>query len=141
MQRVLITVAAIGFHDDFVVRRLHIGIHDGYMTRLAHGEQAGFGVCIIIAALLRHRGTVRGHGVAARVQLPHLVRGVISEIVGLHAGELTLGQRYHTVIAGLRIGQDPIGVRTVHAVFALVRGWGTVDEQLELELFVLVDGT
>ena len=93
------------------------------MTRLAHSEQAGFGVCIIIAALLRHRGTVRGHGVAARVQLPHLIRGSVGETVGLHAGELTLGQRYHTVVSDRLIGlNDLIGVRIVHAVFALVRG-------------------
>ena len=92
------------------------------MTRRAHGERAGFGICIIAATLLRHCGTVRRHGVAARVQLPHLIRGVVGESVGLHAGELTLGQRYHTVIAGLRIKQDLIGVRIVHAVFALVRG-------------------
>ena len=57
--------------------------------------------------------------------------------VGLHAGELTLGQRYHIVIAGPRIIQGLIGVRTVHAVFALARGWGTVDEQLELELLFM----
>ena len=93
------------------------------MTRLAHGEQAGFGVCTIAATLLRHWGTVRGHSVVARVQLPHLVHGVISEIVGLHAGKLSLGQHYHTVVSGLRIGlNDLIGVHIVHAVFALVRG-------------------
>ena len=111
------------------------------MTRRTHGERAGFGICIIAATLLRHWGTVRGHGVAARVQLPHRVPGVISEIVGLHAGELTPGQRYHIVVSGLRIGRnDLIGGHIVHAVFALVRGWGIVDEQLELELFVRVDG-
>ena len=93
------------------------------MTRRTHGERAGFGVCTIAATLLRHWGTVREHGVAARVQLSHLVRGVISEIVGLHAGELTPGQLYHTVVSGRHIGlNDPIGGHIVHAVFALVRG-------------------
>ena len=53
---------------------------------------------------------------------------------------MTLGQRYHTVIVGLRIELNLIGVRIVHAVFTLVRIFGTVDEQLELELFVRVDG-
>ena len=110
------------------------------MARLSHGKRVGFGVCIIAAALLRHWGTVRGHGVAAGIQLTHRILGVVSERVGLHAGELTLGQRYHTVVSGLLIGLDLIGVRIVHAVFALVRGRGTVDEQLELELFVRFDG-
>ena len=59
----------------------------------------------------------------------------------MHAGKLTPGQLYHTVVFGRRIGvNDLIGVRIVHAVFALVRIFGTVDEQLELELFVRVDG-
>ena len=141
MQRVLIAFAAIGFHDAFVVRWFHIGIHDGHVARLSHGERAGFGVCIIVATLLRHWGTVRGHGVVAGIQLPHRILGVISEIVGLHTGKLTPGQLYHTVVFGRRIGvNDLIGVRIVHAVFALVRIFGTVDEQLELELFVRVDG-
>jgi len=140
MQRVLIADDATGFHDALVVRRLHIGIHDGHVTRRPHGERAGFGVCTIAATLLRHWGTVRGHGVAARVQLPHPICGAVSEIIGLDAGELTLGQRYHTVIVGLRIELNLIGVRIVHAVFTLVRIFGTVDEQLELELFVRVDG-
>ena len=123
MQRVLITVAAIGFHDALVVRWFHIGIHDGYVARLSHGKRAGFGVCIIVAILLRHWGTVRGHGVVAGVQLPHLIRGVISEIVVLHAGELTLGQLYHIAVSGRHIAlNDLIGGRIVHAVFAPVRG-------------------
>ena len=111
------------------------------MTRRTHGERAGFGVCIIAATLLCHWGTVRGHGVVAGIQLTHRVPGVVGETVVLHAGELTPGQLYHTVVFDRHIGiNDLIGVRIVHAVFALVRGWGTVDEQLELELFVLVDG-
>ena len=123
MQRVFIAVAAIGFHDALVVRRLHIGIHDGHVTRRAHGERVGFGVCTIAAILLRHWDTVRGHGVATRIQLTHLIYGAVSEIIGLDAGELPFGQRNHTVIAGLQIGlDDVIGGRIVHAVFALVRG-------------------
>ena len=93
------------------------------MTRLAYGERTGFGICIIAATLLRHRGTVRGHGVATRIQLTHLIYGAVSEIIGLYAGELPFGQRNHTVIAGLQIGLDDlIGVRIVHAVFAPVQG-------------------
>ena len=93
------------------------------MTRRAHGERAGFGVCTIAAILLRHWGTVRGHGVVARVQLPHLILGVISEIVVLHAGKLTPVQLYHTVVFGRHIGMnDLLSGHIVHAVFAHVRG-------------------
>ena len=93
------------------------------MTRRTHGERAGFGVCIIVVAVLRHWGTVRGHGVATRIQLTHLIYGAVSEIIGLDAGELPFGQRNHTVIDGLLIiEQGLIGGRIVHAVFALVRG-------------------